>query len=262
MRGNAGFKKKFSVNFLTAWLRPQVSYVIMSLMDERIVGILIESLWKILLAGVKVTVPLTLIGFTLAMIIAMVMALIQYAHVRVLSTIARIYIWIFRGTPLLVQLFLAYFGLPKLGIVMDAFPCAVMVFALNEGAYCAETMRSALEAVPEGQIEAGYCVGMNYLQIMIHIVLPQAFRTAFPPLSNSIISMLKDTSLAATITVADMFQSAQRIVGRTYEPLWVYSELALIYLLISTVLTVLQRKGEKKLSAYNTKETSTGGEAK
>lgn len=229
-------------------------------MDSRIADILLESLGKILLAGIEVTIPLTVIGFALAMVIALTMALLQYAHVKVLSQIARFYIWIFRGTPLLVQLFLAYFGLPKIGIVMDAFPCAVMVFALNEGAYCAETMRSALEAVPEGQIEAGYCVGMNYFQIMVHIVLPQAFRTAFPPLSNSVIGMLKDTSLAATITVADMFQSAQRIVGRTYEPLWVYSELALIYLLVSTLLTFLQRKGEKKLSAYNTKDAANGGD--
>ena len=228
-------------------------------MDERIVSILIESLGKILLAGIKVTIPLTIIGFSLAMVIALLMALFQYANVKVLKTVARLYIWIFRGTPLLVQLFLAYFGLPKLGIVMDAFPCAVMVFALNEGAYCAETMRSALEAVPKGQIEAGYCVGLNYFQTMIHIVLPQAFRTAFPPLSNSVIGMLKDTSLAATITVADMFQQAERIVGRTYEPLWVYSELALIYLGFSTLLTVLQRKSEKKLNAYNDKDASNGG---
>jgi L-cystine transport system permease protein len=228
-------------------------------MDDRIVEILIESLGKILLAGIKVTIPLTIIGFSLAMVIALLMALFQYANVKVLKTVARLYIWIFRGTPLLVQLFLAYFGLPKLGIVMDAFPCAVMVFALNEGAYCAETMRSALEAVPKGQIEAGYCVGLNYFQTMIHIVLPQAFRTAFPPLSNSVIGMLKDTSLAATITVADMFQQAERIVGRTYEPLWVYSELALIYLVFSTLLTVLQRKSEKKLNAYNDKDTSNGG---
>ncbi|MCQ2523577.1 MAG: amino acid ABC transporter permease [Lachnospiraceae bacterium] len=224
-------------------------------MNDRILGILAEGLGKILLASIKVTIPLTIIGFALAMVIAMFMALVQYAKVPVLKQISRIYIWIFRGTPLLVQLFLAYFGLPKLGIVMDAFPCAVMVFALNEGAYCAETMRSALEAVPEGQMEAGYCVGMNYLQIMWHVVIPQALRTAFPPLSNSVISMLKDTSLAATITVADMFMAAQKIVGRTYEPLWLYSEVALVYLAYSTVLTIIQRYYEKKLSAYNTRSS-------
>lgn len=224
-------------------------------MDERIIGILQEALGKILIASVEVTIPLTVFGFALAMVVALFMALVQYANIKVLKQFARFYIWIFRGTPLLVQLFLAYFGLPKLGIVMDAFPCALLVLGLNEGAYCAETLRSALESVSEGQIEAGYCVGMNYIQIMWHVVLPQAFRTAFPPLSNSLISMLKDTSLAATITVADMFMAAQRVVGRTYEPLWVYSEVALVYLFMSTLLTILQHYGEKKLGSYTSKGT-------
>ncbi len=232
-------------------------------MDERIWSILVEGLGKILVAAVQVTIPLTIIGFALAMVIAMIMAMVQYAKVPVLRQIARIYIWIFRGTPLLVQLFLAYYGLPKLGIVLDAFPCAVVVFALNEGAYCAETMRSALESVSEGQMEAGYCVGMNYLQIMGHVVIPQALRTAFPPLSNSLIAMLKDTSLAAVITVADMFMTAQRIVGRTYEPLWLYSEVALVYLLMSTVLTIIQSICEKRLGAYQNREAAAqkGGAA-
>ena len=222
-------------------------------MSDRIIGILIEGIQKIMVASIKVTIPLTILGFTFAMIIALVMAMVQYANVPVLKQIARLYIWLFRGTPLLVQLFLAYFGLPKIGITMSAFPCAVLVFSLNEGAYCSETMRAALEAVPAGQVEAGYCVGMNYLQIMFHVVLPQAFRTAFPPLSNSLISMLKDTSLAAEITVADMFMSAQKIVGRTYEPLWLYTEVALVYLLFSTVLTILQGVMEKRLNTYNSR---------
>ena len=225
-------------------------------MDERIIGILQEALGKILIASIEVTIPLTVFGFALAMVVALFMALVQYANIKILKQFARFYIWIFRGTPLLVQLFLAYFGLPKLGIVLDAFPCTLLVLGLNEGAYCAETLRSALESVSEGQIEAGYCVGMNYLQIMWHVVLPQAFRTAFPPLSNSLISMLKDTSLAATITVADMFMAAQRVVGRTYEPLWIYCEVALVYLFMSTVLTILQRYGEKKLSSYTSKENT------
>ena len=225
-------------------------------MDERIIGILQEALGKILIASIEVTIPLTVFGFALAMVVALFMALVQYANIKILKQFARFYIWIFRGTPLLVQLFLAYFGLPKLGIVLDAFPCELLVLGLNEGAYCAETLRSALESVSEGQIEAGYCVGMNYLQIMWHVVLPQAFRTAFPPLSNSLISMLKDTSLAATITVADMFMAAQRVVGRTYEPLWIYCEVALVYLFMSTVLTILQRYGEKKLSSYTSKENT------
>ncbi len=224
-------------------------------MSERIIGILLEGFQKIMLASIQVTIPLTIFGFFFAMVIALFMAMVQYVNIPVLKQIARFYIWIFRGTPLLVQLFLAYFGLPKLGITLDALPCAIIVFSLNEGAYCAETMRAALEAVPAGQMEAGYCVGMNYLQIMFHVVLPQAFRTAFPPLSNSLISMLKDTSLAAEITVADMFMQAQKIVGRTYEPLWLYAEVALVYLMFSTILTVIQRIWEKRLNRYNTRDT-------
>ena len=225
-------------------------------MDERIIGILQEALGKILVASIEVTIPLTVFGFALAMVVALFMALVQYANIKILKQFARFYIWIFRGTPLLVQLFLAYFGLPKLGIVMDAFPCALLVLGLNEGAYCAETMRAALESVPIGQIEAGYCVGMNYLQIMWRIVLPQALRTAFPPLSNSLISMVKDTSLAANITVAEMFMAAQKIAGRTYEYLAIYCELALIYLLFCTVLSHLQHIGEKKLNTYTSKKVN------
>ena len=140
-------------------------------------------------------------------------------------------------------------GLPNLGIIIDPFPCAILVFSLNEGAYCAETIRAALESVPKGQMEAGYCVGLNYFQIMRRIVLPQAMRTAFPPLSNSLIGMVKDTSLAANITVTEMFMATQRIVARTYEPLALYIEVALIYLIFCTVLTRLQKVGEKKLNS-------------
>lgn len=218
-------------------------------MSDRLWQILADSFTKILIPGITVTIPLTVISFSLALVIAVIVALIQFANVRVLKQISRFYIWVIRGTPLLVQLYVIFFGLPKLGIILDPFPCAVLVFAINEGAYCAETMRAALESVPKGQMEAGYCVGMNYLQIMRRIVLPQAFRTAFPPLSNSLIGMVKDTSLAANITVAEMFMATQRIVARTYEPLALYLEVALIYLIFSTVLTRLQRMGERYLNA-------------
>ena len=114
----------------------------------------------------------------------------------------------------------------------------------------AESVRGALEAVPKGQVEAGYCVRMSYLQIMVHIVLPQAFRIAFPALSNSLISMVKGTSLAASITVMEMFRQAQVINGRVYESLGLYSEVALIYLMFCTILTALQHWGEKKLGSY------------
>ena len=207
----------------------------------------LDSFWKILIPGLKMTLPLTVVAFAFAIVIAVVVAMIQYAKVPVLSKICRFYIWIIRGTPLMVQLAIGFYGLNSIGIKIGAFPAAVMVFALNEGAYCAETMRGALEAISLGQIEAGYCVGMNYRQIMWHIVLPQAFRIAFPALGNSLIGMVKDTSLASNITYAEMFMATKRIAGKTYQFMLLYVEVALIYLLFSTVLSWLQRYGEKKL---------------
>ena len=219
-------------------------------MSERLWDILVSSFPRLLGYGLKVTLPLTALSFALALVISVIVAMIQYAKVPVLRQVCRFYIWIVRGTPLLVQLFLVFYGLPQLGVVWAAFPTAVVVFGFNEGAYMAESVRGALESVSRGQMEAGYCVGMNYFQIMWHVVLPQAFRTAFPALSNSLISMMKGTSLAATITVMEMFRQAQVINGRVYESLALYSETALIYLMFSTVLTYLQRWGEKKLGQY------------
>ena len=210
----------------------------------------LDSFPKILLPGLTMTIPLTVISFSIALVIAVIAAMIVYVKVPALTPLIRGYIWIFRGTPLLVQLFVVFYGLPRVGVLIAPFPAAVIVFSLNEGAYCAETVRAALEAVPTGQFEAGYCVGMSFLQTMRRIVLPQAMRTAFPPLSNSLISMVKDTSLAANITVTEMFMVTQRIVARTYEPLLLYVEVGLIYLIFSTALTFIQRAGEKRLSAY------------
>lgn len=222
-------------------------------MTQRVWEILVDSFWKILLPGLTATIPLTVIAFAFAMVIAVVMALIQFANVRGLKQFARFYIWVFRGTPLLVQLFVVFYGLPSVGILIEPFPAAVLVFSLNEGAYCAEIVRAALEAVPVGQLEAGYCTGMSYIQTMRRIILPQAMRTAFPSLANSVIAMVKDTSLAANITVTEMFMATQRIVARTYEPLALYIEVGLIYLIFSTVLTKLQSWGEKKLNAMQGK---------
>ena len=216
--------------------------------------ILVDSFPKILIPGLSVTIPLTAISFTFAMIIAVAAAMAQFARVPVVTQLCRFYIWIFRGTPLLVQLFVVFYGLPKVGVRIEPFPAAVIVFSLNEGAYCAETVRAALEAVPAGQLEAGLCTGLSYLQTMRRIVLPQAMRTAFPPLSNSLIAMVKNTSLAANITVVEMFRAAEQINARVYEPLALYIEVGMIYLLFSTALTWLQRVGERKLSAYESRE--------
>ena len=202
-------------------------------------SLLADSFWQILLPGLTMTIPLTAISFSPAMVIAIAAALVQFAKIPVLKELCRFYIWVIRGTPLLVQLFVVFYGLPHVGILIDPFPAAVIVFSINEGAYCAETVRAALESVPAGQLEAAECAGLSWGQSIRRIVLPQA-----------LIAMVKDTSLAANITVTEMFMVTQRIVARTYEPLALYMEVGVIYLLFCTVLTKLQSVGEKKLSAY------------
>ena len=206
--------------------------------NQKTMELLVSSFPKILEYGVKVTLPLAVIAFILSTVLAVFVAMIQYAHVPVLKQICRFYIWVIRGTPLLVQLMVAFYGLPLLGIHSNPLVMAIIVFSINEGAYSAETMRAAMEAVPAGQLEAGYCVGMNYMQIMWHIILPQAFRTAFPSLFNALISMVKDTSLASSITVVEMFTRTKQIAGQSYNYLPLYIEVALVYLLFCTVLTL------------------------
>ena len=220
---------------------------------NRILDLMLESFGTILLPGLTMTLPLTAISFALALVIAVITALVQFADIGGLKQLARFYVWVIRGTPLLVQLFVVFYGLPNVGILIDPFPAAILVFSINQGAYCSETIRAALESVPVGQMEAGQCVGMSYLQIIRRIILPQAMRTAFPPLSNSLIGLVKDTSLAANITVVEMFMATQRIVARTFESLALYIEVGLVYLLFCTVLTKLQRIGEKKLASYGGK---------
>ena len=219
-------------------------------MSERLWGILLESFPKILIPGLKMTIPLTVISFSIAMVIAVITAVIQIAKVPVLKSLARFYIWVVRGTPLLVQLYVVFYGLPNLGILIDPFPSAIIVFAINEGAYCAETVRGSLESIPKEQMEAGRCLGLSFVKTMRYIIFPQALRSAFPSLSNSLISMVKDTSLAANITVMEMFMVTQRIASRYYEHLALYIEVALIYLLFCTILTKVQAVVERKLSKY------------
>ena len=209
----------------------------------------LDSFTRILIPGLTRTIPLTVIAFSLAIVIGTIVALIQFANVKVLKHIAKFYIWIIRGTPLLVQLFVVFYGLPSVGIVIDPFPAAVIVFSINEGAYASETIRGALESISRGQIEAGYCVGMNFIQIMWHIVLPQAFKNAFPSLANSLISMVKDTSLASNITVIEMMMKTKQLVSVYYQPLLLYCEVGLIYLIFSTVLGYVARKIEDRLKS-------------
>lgn len=219
-------------------------------MNDRIIHILSSSFLPMLEAGIKVTVPLTLISFLLGLIIALLTALARISNIKPLVLITKFYVWIIRGTPLLVQLFIIFYGLPASGITLNALTAAVIGFTLSVGAYNSEIIRAAILSIPKGQWEAGYSIGMTDRQVLRRIILPQAVRVSIPPLSNSFISLVKDTSLAASITVTEMFQIGQRITATTYEPLWIYCEVAFIYLVFCTFLSRLQSGLEKKLDRY------------
>ncbi|RWN70464.1 MAG: amino acid ABC transporter permease [Mesorhizobium sp.] len=212
--------------------------------------LMLDSLPTLLWAALIFTVPLTLLSFAFGLFVGLVAALVRLFGPKPLVAVVRFYVWIFRGTPLLVQLFLIFYGLSSVGILLDAFSAALIGFTLNIGAYTSEIIRAVIGSVPKGQWEAAYSIGMTWSQAMRRTILPQAGRVAVPPLSNTFISLVKDTSLAAAITVPEMFQAAQRIVATTYEPLILYIEAAALYLALSSVLSALQTRLEKRLNRY------------
>ncbi|WP_457663732.1 amino acid ABC transporter permease [Sinorhizobium medicae] len=209
-----------------------------------------DSLPALLWAGLIFTIPLTLLSFTLGLALGLVTAVVRLFAPAPFAVVARFYVWVIRGTPLLVQLFVIFYGLPSMGILLDAFPAALIGFTLNIGAYSSEIIRAVISSVPRGQWEAAYSIGLSWSQAMRRTILPQAGRVAVPPLSNTFISLVKDTSLAAAITVPELFQTAQRIVATSYEPLILYIEAALIYLVMSSVLSALQGKLEQRFARY------------
>ncbi|MGM0216092.1 amino acid ABC transporter permease [Enterococcus sp. AZ109] len=217
---------------------------------ERTLSIVQTSLMPLLTALFQVTIPLTILSFSFGLIIAVITALARISHQRILNTIFYLYVWIFRGTPLLVQLFIVFFGLPSVGIQFEAFPAAVLTLSLNTGAYASETIRSALLAIPNGQYESAASLGMSRWQILRRILAPQAFKIAVPPLSNTLISLVKDTSLASSITIVEIFMTGQRIAARTYEPLLLYCLVALYYLVVCTVLGFFQQRLEQRMARY------------
>ncbi|OSN02898.1 cysteine ABC transporter permease [Lonsdalea iberica] len=210
-----------------------------------------DSFWSLLSAGLKFTVPLAIISFILGLTLGIVVALIRLYGPRPLKWIADFYVWVIRGTPLLVQLFLIFYGLPSAGITLDAFPAALIGFTLNVGAYSSEIVRGAILSVPQGQWNAAYSLGMKGTQAIRWVIFPQSVFVSLPPLSNTFISLIKDTSLAAVITVPEMFLAAQRIVSVTYEPLIMYIEAAMIYLLFCTILSKIQTRLESFYQRHN-----------
>ena len=210
----------------------------------------LESFWPIVLGGLTGTIPLALASFAIGLVIALGIALMRLSGNRVVSGIARFYVSVIRGTPLLVQLFVIFYGLPSLGLVIDPWPSAIIAFSLNVGGYGAEIIRAAILSVPKGQWEAGYTIGMSRGTTLRRVILPQAARVSVPPLSNTFISLVKDTSLASLILVTELFRVAQQIAAFSQEFMLLYLEAALIYWLFCLVLSSGQGMIEKRLDRY------------
>jgi cystine transport system substrate-binding protein len=209
-----------------------------------------DSAGPMLLAMVKATIPLTVISFVVGLAIALVVALMRLSSVPVLSQLARFYISVIRGTPLLVQLYLIFYGLPSLGLTFNSFTAAIIAFSLNVGGYAAEVIRSAILSVPKGQTEAALTLGMGYTTTLRRVVLPQAARTAVPPLSNTLISLVKDTSLASVVLVTEVLRVAAVAAAPTFQFFALYSVAAVYYWVVCLALSFGQGRLEKRLDRH------------
>ncbi|NMM38330.1 MAG: amino acid ABC transporter permease [Glaciimonas sp.] len=198
----------------------------------------------ILLRGALVTVEVTIYALILSTVVGLILGLMKVSHLRPLSVFAASVINIIRGLPIIVQLFYIYFVLPELGIQLSAFQAGVIGLGIAYSAYQAENFRAGIEAVDPGQIEAAQSIGMRMPMIMRRVVLPQAFRIALPPYGNTLVMMLKDSSLVSTITVLEMTRAGQMIASSTFQNMTVYTMVALLYLLLSLPLVFLTRRLE------------------
>ena len=209
-----------------------------------------DNAWPMLEALLRITIPLTALSFLLGLILALFVALARLSSRKYLSLPARAFISAVRGTPLLVQLSLIYYGLPQFGIQIEPFPSAVIAFSVNVAGYAAEVIRASILSIPKGQWEAGTTIGMDYGTTLRRIVLPQATRTAVPPLSNTLISLLKDTSLASVITVSEMFRVAQVAAAQSFQFFTLYLVAAVYYWVVCVALSAGQNRLEARFDRY------------
>ncbi|CUU53029.1 amino acid ABC transporter permease [Actinobacillus pleuropneumoniae] len=224
-------------------------------MDEARVKLVMDAFFPMVEAAVLVSIPLAIASFIIGMAIAVGIALIRVTPVngmlhRIAFAIVKVYISIIRGTPMLVQISVVFYGLPAIGVYIDPIPAAIIGFSLNIGAYGSETVRAAISSVPKGQWEAGYTIGMTYMQTFRRIIAPQAIRVVIPPLSNTFIGLFKDTSLASVVTVTEMFRVAQQMANMSYDFLPVYIEAGLIYWCFCWVLFLIQAKLERRFNCF------------
>lgn len=209
-----------------------------------------ENAWPMAWAAIKVTIPLTIISFVIGLIIALGVAIARMSTNPLAFLPARLFISIFRGIPVLVLLLLIYFGLPQFGWKLAPFAAAVIGFSLNVAGYGAEIIRAAIQSVPRGQWEAARTIGMDQRTTLRRVIIPQAARTAVPPLSNTLIDLVKSTSLASAILVVELLRQAQIAAAPTFKFFTLYSLAALYYWLISVVLSFFQARIEKRVSRF------------
>jgi len=209
-----------------------------------------SSFGPLITGAVTGTIPLTLASFAFGLVLALLVALLRLSPNVILSGIGRFYVSVIRGTPLLVQLFVIFYGLPSIGVKLDPWPSAIIAFSLNVGGYAAEIIRAAILSVPKGQWEAGHTIGMSRPQALLRIILPQAARVSVPPLSNTFTSLVKYTSLASLILVTELFRNAQQIAAFSQEFMALYLQAALVYWVICLVLSTAQSAVERRLDRY------------
>jgi len=212
--------------------------------------VLADTAGPMLLAAVKITVPLTAVSFALGLLLGLATALARLSGRRALDLPARFYISAIRGTPLLVQLFIVFYGLPEIGIDLPRFVAAVLALSLNVGGYAAEIIRASILGVPRGQFEAATTIGMDYPTSLRRIVLPQAARIAVPPLSNTLLSLVKDTSLVSVVLLTDLFRVAQNAASVSGQFMALYLLAAVYYWVICWVLSRVQERIERRQERY------------
>ncbi len=210
-------------------------------------GIIVHY-FPFLVQGAVLTLKISLISLLFGFIIGLIAALLKLSNNIVVRSLGAFYVWIIRSTPLLVQLFLIYFGLPQIGVDLGPFMSGVLALAINTGAYNAETIRGGIIAVPAGQMEAARSLGMPSALAMRRIILPQAIRMAIPALGNNFVILVKDTSLVSTITLVELTLTAQRLIGSTYKPFEMYLMAAVLYAVLTTATSFLLGRLEKKIA--------------
>ncbi|WP_244244513.1 amino acid ABC transporter permease [Pseudomonas aeruginosa] len=205
--------------------------------------------WPFLLQGAMYTVLFAAVSMVLGLILGFSVAVVRVTKVPVVSQIAAVYVSAFRGTPLLVQIFVLYYGLPSVGIEFTPVTAGILALTLNVAAYLSESMRGAILGIDKGQWEAGLSVGLTWGQTLWNIITPQALRLAVPSLSNSLISLIKDTSLISVITVTELMLATKEVIAETFQPLPLYLAAAGIYWLLSALFERVQKALENRLTA-------------